>query len=192
MELIKAADRALLFFLNGMGGASPAFDGGVIFLAEYLPYALVVLLALLLLSHISLRNTLQIGALALGAGLLARFGFGELIRFFYHRPRPFLAHQNIHTLFTEVSPAFPSGHALFFFALATVVYRYDKKWGALFFVAALLMGAARVTAGVHYPSDVLGGALIGITVGYLCARICGGFFTVGDSKKASAPAKHLT
>ena len=63
--------------------------------------------------------------------------------------------------------SFPSGHAAFFFALAMAVYFYNKKWGTWFFATAILITVARVIAGVHYPPDILGGAVIGIMVAYI-------------------------
>ena len=57
--------------------------------------------------------------------------------------------------------SFPSGHAALFFAMAMVIYFYNKKWGLWFFGAAILMGLSRIIAGVHYPTDILGGAIIG-------------------------------
>ncbi|MBU6414904.1 phosphatase PAP2 family protein, partial [Patescibacteria group bacterium] len=44
---------------------------------------------------------------------------------------------------------------------------YNKKWGIWFFAAAILMDVSRIVAGVHFPSDILGGAMLGIAVGYL-------------------------
>jgi len=50
--------------------------------------------------------------------------------------------------------------------MATVVYLYNKKWGIGFFIATILITLGRVMAGVHYPSDILGGALVGVAVAY--------------------------
>lgn len=94
----------------------------------------------------------------------------ELIRAVYGRVRPFEA-LGLKTLFTETSASFPSGHATFFFALATAVYLYNRRWGWWFFAAALLISLARVAAGVHYPSDIFGGALVGIVVATLVYRL---------------------
>jgi len=97
---------------------------------------------------------------------VARFGVTELIRFFYHRLRPFVTYQ-AHQLLSGNEWSFPSGHSAFFFAMATAIYLYNKKWGIGFFLAAILMNISRVIAGVHYPSDIIGGAIIGIIVAYV-------------------------
>jgi undecaprenyl-diphosphatase len=51
--------------------------------------------------------------------------------------------------------------------MATAIYLCNKKWGIWFVIAAILMNISRIVAGVHYPSDILGGAVVGIMVGYL-------------------------
>ena len=68
---------------------------------------------------------------------------------------------------TDSAWSFPSGHATFFFAMATAIYLYNKKWGIWFFVGAILISIGRVIAGLHYPSDILGGAIIGAFVAYV-------------------------
>ncbi len=61
--------------------------------------------------------------------------------------------------------SFPSDHAIVFFALATAIWRRHRGVGAFAFAwIAVLNALTRVYAGFHYPSDVLGGALIGIVV----------------------------
>jgi undecaprenyl-diphosphatase len=71
----------------------------------------------------------------------------------------------------ENSFSFPSGHATFYFSLATVAWYESKPMSAALFAAALLMGIARVAAGLHWPSDILAGAIIGITAGFLTSRL---------------------
>ena len=109
---------------------------------------------------------------ALASALVARFGVAELIRFFYDRPRPFEALSGVHQLiFRDGGGSFPSGHATFYFAIAAVVSRYYPKASIIFYLAALNLSVARVQAGVHWPSDVLGGAVIGIAIGLLTYAI---------------------
>ena len=97
---------------------------------------------------------------------MARFGVAEIIRLFYKNPRPFLNH-NVHQLILVNGYSFPSGHSAFFFAMATAIYFFNKKWGIGFFAASIIIGLSRVIAGVHYPSDIFGGMVIGIIVACL-------------------------
>ena len=161
-----ALDVQLFLLLNDLAGRSPFFDGLFVFLAAYLPYFLIALfLALLFFSRYAQREKLRMILIVFSSSFIARFGAVELIRFFYHRPRPFLD-LPIHQLLTSDKWSFPSGHAAFFFAMATAVYLYNRKWGIGFFVAAALIAISRVVAGIHYPSDILGGALVGAAVAY--------------------------
>ena len=160
-------DTQLFYLLNNLAGQSPFLDGAVVFLASYLPYILVALFLLLLLfSQYSKREKLIIFLITGISVVVARLGATELIRFFYHRPRPFLT-LPVHQLLTDNAWSFPSGHATFFFAMSTVIYFDNKKLGIFFFIATLLITVSRVIAGIHYPSDIIGGALIGITVAYI-------------------------
>lgn len=73
------------------------------------------------------------------------------------------------------SSSFTSSHATNHFGIATFFYltlrNHFKIWPFLFFVWALLICYAQVYVGVHYPIDVMGGAVIGIFIGYLLARL---------------------
>ncbi|MBI4059620.1 phosphatase PAP2 family protein [Candidatus Giovannonibacteria bacterium] len=131
----------------------------IIFLAKYLGWVLGLGLAASLIRANSSR-IMVIEAFLSGA--VARFGFTEIIRYFYNRPRPFEVKDITPLISHDPGGSFPSGNATFFFAFATTLLFYDRRWGAVFFVGAILMGAARVLAGVHWPSDILGGAAVGV------------------------------
>ena len=108
---------------------------------------------------------------ALGTAVFARFVIVELIRFLWERPRPFIE-SNINLLLEHpATSSFPSGHAAFYFAFSTLVYFYNKKLGALFLIATLILSVSRVYVGVHWPSDVLAGAVIGIFSAWLVKNI---------------------
>lgn len=105
------------------------------------------------------------------SAIVSRFVLTELIRIFYKLPRPFEVLENIKLLIPqESSPAFPSGHAAFYFAFSFGVFMYNKKLGIIFLILSTLMGFARIFVGVHWPLDIIGGAVLGlITTGLIKA-----------------------
>jgi undecaprenyl-diphosphatase len=67
----------------------------------------------------------------------------------------------------DTAASFPSGHTIFMFALATGVWRINKRFGWWLYALGLLIGAARVAGGVHYPSDIVGGIVLGIATSFV-------------------------
>jgi len=81
------------------------------------------------------------------------------------RTRPFVAHPQIDPLYVVHSSSFPAGHAATAFAGATLLSYVAPKAMPGFFVLAVLIACSRVYVGVHYPSDVIAGAIVGAAVG---------------------------
>ncbi len=71
----------------------------------------------------------------------------------------------------EADSSFPSGHAIFVFALATGVYYYNKTLGRWLFAASVLVGVSRIFVGVHWPYDIVAGAVLGIATAWACNEI---------------------
>ena len=67
--------------------------------------------------------------------------------------------------------SFPSSHAVNNFAAAMFFSKIYPKFKWTFFIVATLMALSRPYVGVHYPSDIIGGALIGIVFGYIFAYL---------------------
>lgn len=155
-------DLALFTFFYQFSGVAYWLDWIIIFFAEYVSY---IIIAAVVISAIRLWRCNKTPEafkylLALFSAGVAK-GIVTIIRFFYHHPRPSEA-LHLTSLFPELSYSFPSGHAMFFFALATGVYLTNKTFGRVLFALAILMGMARIAAGVHWPSDIVGGAVLGI------------------------------
>ncbi len=93
--------------------------------------------------------------------ILSRLVITEIIRYFYPHLRPFIVYQFTPLLY-DYARSFPSGHAAFFFALATIIFLFHKKWGIAYFLGAIIISISRIMAGVHWPMDILGGLVAGI------------------------------
>ncbi|OHA80475.1 MAG: hypothetical protein A2675_03955 [Candidatus Yonathbacteria bacterium RIFCSPHIGHO2_01_FULL_51_10] len=161
-------NETLFHALNSLAGVSPVTDAFIIFSAVWLPYVLVVVLGGFLLFHHdkpsqAARDLFVILAAASCAYLVAR-----AIKGGFPMPRPFMVLQDVNLLFRPHDmQAFPSSHATFFMALASALFFYHRRIAWFFFVAAVLIGVARVVAGVHWPGDILAGWIIGGGIGAL-------------------------
>jgi undecaprenyl-diphosphatase len=128
--------------------------------SEPLFIAFVALLAaaVLLLRRPRLLSASVLAVAAAGASLIVAAVLAHVV----DRPRPFVAHPQIHAFLAHAAdPGFPSDHATAAFAIAVVlILRLGLRWWPVLLAAAAL-AVSRVLVGVHYPADVLAGALLG-------------------------------
>lgn len=88
------------------------------------------------------------------------------------RPRPFLtANFNDLLIKAPIGYSFPSGHTSSSFAAGTAIYKHNKKFGHLAFVLATLIAISRMYHFVHYPTDIIGGVLLGLASGLVSYKI---------------------
>jgi undecaprenyl-diphosphatase len=127
----------------------------------------VALVVILLVAGIWRRRLLWTGLMAgaaAAAGLLVAVVAAHLV----DRPRPFVADPGrIHALVKHAADSgFPSDHATAAFAIATMLFLFNRRAGAIALIAAALLAITRVAVGVHYPTDVLAGAILGVGAAY--------------------------
>ena len=106
---------------------------------------------------------------AAGVALLVN----QVISRLWDRPRPFVSHHAATQLLAAPSPdpSFPSDHAAAAFAIAFAVLAFSRYGGAAFLAVATLIGLTRIALGLHYPSDVLAGIVVGWAAALLVTRV---------------------
>ena len=166
----------IFFFFYSFAHQSILLDGLIVFFAVYFSYFVIILVGLFILFHHEVlgaesparvfwekkREIIFVVLPGCVAWVLA-----AVLKVLIENPRPFLALNNVNSLFIESDPAFPSGHATFFAALAFSIFFLHKKAGYIFMLFALFIGLARIMAGVHYPFDILGGYILGFLISYV-------------------------
>jgi len=119
----------------------------------------------------SKKKELKTLGVILLAGLTISYYIVAILKISIARPRPFVTISNVILLGpAEKGYSFPSNHTVTAFMAALLLAGHFKKY-ILFYSFAALVGISRIYVGVHYPSDVICGAAIGIAVGYLLTRV---------------------
>lgn len=117
------------------------------------------------------QSRYQRAVILIVVGILVSQALIKDLSFFYFRPRPF-ATEPVKLLFYRPSvSSFPSIPIAAAFTFATGAFYANPRIGKMLFILGTLYGLARVYAGVHYPSDILGGAAIGTGMVWIITRL---------------------
>jgi undecaprenyl-diphosphatase len=157
-------DFAIYRALNGFAARHDAFEDPLRFFGAHAELSFVALLAALFLATGKWRSPNgRHGVVAAGFSGLFALGVAQAMADLWDRVRPYDAHPGGAHLFVAPSsdPSFPSDHATAAFAIAVSIWLRNRRAGALALAMATAVMLSRVVVGVHYPSDVIGGAAVG-------------------------------
>lgn len=166
-------DAFILFELNILDSLSvfycDAMDKLMIFFSEIGGIGLVwIVITLILLIIKKYRKAGFTAALALVLGLIV---CNLLLKNIIMRDRPFELTDVELLIDTPGDHSFPSGHATSSFAAATALFMANKKFGIFAWPVAALTAFSRMYLYVHFPSDILAGALLGVGMAFLARYI---------------------
>ncbi len=165
-----------LIYENRIPSWDPFFIG-LSNLAAVIAFGIPVIL--LLISSIKKNPVLHLNALNILISVALSAIVANIMKYTIYLPRPNEIYAFIENLSTSGSPSFPSGHTADAFAFAVAISLIYRKWTIIIpgFIWAFLIGYSRMRLGVHFPSDVFAGALIGITIAF-AGNKKGGFITL--------------
>jgi len=181
LGLVIQIDQSIVIWISHLVGKSAILDRLMMVLAN--DYFLPVSISLILLyiwfvgrdypeRH---KNKMAVvcGAISIGACM----GFVLIANSIWRHPHPFQDMPQLldpvtnHIFYPVHDPSFPSNSSALTFAAAAGVWQFNRKWGFIMLVPAILMPLAKVYAAVYYPSDVIGGAILGILTAFFIAKI---------------------
>ena len=162
-------NKKIFFKLNNLVGKSKILDLALIFWAKYFAFLFWFWLIIIFLFsdtgktfNLSHERIIYVHL----TGILVWF-LVLLIKTMRFTPRPYLTKETkVLIKKKKSSSAFPSGHTALFFALGGMFVHFSVPLGVLAFVCAFLVGLSRLISGLHWPIDILGGAIIGTFIGF--------------------------
>ncbi len=177
-DKILQVDYRLMVWVN-KDLSSPLLDVLTLFMRESI-FHVPLYVFIIVFAFIHLRKTAWwwiLGGITLISisDLISSF----FIKSYFNRPRPcrdpyMMYHINLLAKYCGANGSFTSSHAMNHFAFATYVYitfRRFSSYFSLLFIWAAFISFSQVYVGVHYPSDVLCGGLLGCGFGWIAARI---------------------
>ena len=166
-------DEKLFFLINGLAGKSEAADWFMkLVVGEYfIPVAMVMVLVVMWFLGKDAqgrgRNQRAVWTALIGVGFAS--AAVALSNHFFDRLRPFEAYPGDVTLlfYPPTDPSFPSNSAAVGFAFGMGAWFGSRKAALAIFILAIIWTFALVYCGVHYPLDIVGGAVIGVFCSFL-------------------------
>ena len=181
LDTLLNLDGGFLLFLQG-SVRNQVLNSIMIFITSLGDRGMIWIAATILL--LIPKKTRKVGIMSAVALLGSLIINNNIVKNIVQRPRPFVTFTDLQIIIPTPSEfSFPSGHTSSSFAAAAVFFRYlPKKLGIPSVILAGLIGFSRLYVGVHYPTDVIAGAIMGILLSYMAEFLVS--FVSGKLKKA--------
>lgn len=179
LNVLQSIDTRALYAINH-GLSNPVFDAimpRITTTAFWMPIYVVCMAGLIVQGARTWnsggrRLVVCAGIIIVGLTVLDQTGH-RLLKEIIGRPRPYMVLHDIHMLVGSGGGSFPSNHAMNNAFVAVILSAWFPRLRYLWWGIALLIMFTRPYCGVHYPSDILGGLLLGLSAGLLTLRFVG-------------------
>ncbi len=167
VDFLYSVDLSIFYFINHTI-SNPIFDKFFVFITSvknwYISY--IILWGILFFKGGRIGKIASFGVILL---ITASDQFNStFLKDLFERIRPCNALDDVNLLVRcSKSFSFPSSHAVNNFAVAVYFYKLFPKLKWILFILAFLIAFSRPYVGVHYPSDIIAGAIIGSAIGYI-------------------------
>ncbi|MGW8429195.1 undecaprenyl-diphosphatase [Peribacillus simplex] len=166
---LSEMNSTLFRMINNLGKQYTDLNPFFVFIAEYMIYFLVLAVLMFLFSR---RNKNRIMVICAFITLVISELLAKIAGQFHSNNQPFAELPNVNRLVEKaVNNSFPSDHTIIFFSFCITFWLFKRGWGILWVILAVLVGISRIWVGVHYPADVLVGAIISIVSATIVYKI---------------------
>lgn len=161
---ISQTDDLVFQFINQMAVTFSALNPFMRFLSEKAEYLFYMGIIVYWFTRIHKNRQMVITTLL---SACVGFSVGSILSHFFYRDRPFVHHTVNQLVEHSANASFPSNHSIGAFVIATGIWLFRKKDGVIWLILAGLISFSRIWNGVHYPSDVITGAFIGVISAFM-------------------------
>ena len=168
--------NAELFYFINNGFQNPVFDAVMPIFTHFGGFVILLaicIIAIIILKRLKKEKYLKIAKLCLFALIIAGL-ISAGLKILVQDPRPYIILDHVRQLVIPTEPnSFPSGHTASSLSIITVLvasFKQNKILVALLILFGFFVGFSRIYVGVHYPFDVIAGAVVGVLIGVVVLK----------------------
>lgn len=187
--MLNKMNIELFKLINDLGKEFTFLNPVMVLIAKNTIYLLAAMVVIYLISGKPGNRLMIVNGLT--ALILAEVA-GKIAGMFHSNNQPFAELAGVNQLVDmEVNNSFPSDHTIIFFAMAVTFWLFKRKQTFLWVLIAMMVGFSRIWVGVHYPADILVGAILGSAFAYLGYRLIPNINLVNKNKLTGKEMKNL-